>query len=249
MKSWASVYPWLLLLVLAAAATALGFAVFFPKPLERPVGAFVFSSDPLPNWHADESYASSTYDEHGAPLKARYLSRQDHVPITASLRFTPDIRALFEGGTTYSATILPSGYLPLDIDMRVLLDGDGKLRINARDASIIPGTAELRRDAKAGSFAFWRDTERVHLSGVIVPNHRSVVTRREFSGNLYGRQWSLQGLERWWHGKGRMPDPSCVIVDIAVLESAASPDAIRRQLELAWAQWRPWCGGHFPEAR
>ena len=245
---WNRIRAGILLVTLAGVTLALLAAQLFPKPLERLVPSFSFPSTiPLSGWELDASFAVTEHDPRGFPMRAGYRTTGSRTPMTVEMRYTPDIRNLYEGGSEMAAAILPSGYLPLDIGMRVLVDTHGRLRRNANDVVLDNTPAEVRHRVGLGSYIFWSADDRMHLSAVVGPSGEGMVMRQEFSRALYGEMARVRPLLRGSVGLAPLPDPRAVIVDFSTPAAAISPETARQRLEEAWFQWQPWCARRFPK--
>ena len=247
-KAWNAVRSAGLLAILFAVALSLCSTLLFPTPLEHPSPTFPFSAgNPLPGWQSDESFVVSDYDAHGFPLRARYRTQEGRMPTMVEVRYTEDSRNLYDGAPGVSAVILPSGYLPLDIGMRILVDAHGEIRSNSSDPQPSAGTVKPIRRKVGDAYGLWTHAGRLHLSAVLGAGGVSVVTRPEYSRAIYGKMLNGSLLLRAFLGKARLPDPRCLVFDLSVPDSANAPDVARRQLEEAWEQWRGWCIARFPE--
>ena len=242
---WDQIRGIVLTLLLAGVAAALLAAKLQPQPLERLAPSFPFGLPPA-HWTVDDAFAITEHDSRGFAMRAGYRTGDSRAPMTIRMRYTPDIRNLYEGGPEVAAAILPSGYLPLDIGMGVLIDTRGRLRSNARIVNLGDESAELRRKNGIGSYVFWNDDGKIHLSAILRAGRPGVVTRQEFSKDLYGEMARMGSLARGFLGLAPLPDPRSVIVDLSMSTTAGAPEAARRQLEEAWFQWQPWCKQRFP---
>ncbi|GEM_PF-6813535 len=204
----------------------LGRAFLAPAPLERPLPAFRFPSQPLPGWGAVET---------GDPSHAVYRKG----PVEAAFCFIPDIHLYHRSESDLVTRMPPAGDIPLDAGLHFFADATGRVKSNEKGVMVPMRPLEIRRESE-GFHGLWDDGARFHLVSILGANGRSAATSREVLLNVFLPQFNPRQVARWVLAEGRLPDKRCILADIRIPISAGGEEEGRRALEQAWTEWRGW---------
>lgn len=249
MQLWDRVRLGVLGVVCAGVAAGLANAVLRDQrvlpsmPLERSLPALVLTGElSPPGWEPDPSFGFRPTEGEARSAQARYRSTQGNSSLQIEMRYAPDIRKMFTSDYLLTSPFVPGSFLPLDIRTHYLIDEAGGIAGNAGDVSPVMEPMAQLAESGGGPHWFWNDGRKFHLSAVICPVGGSVVTRRQFSRQLYIEQFHPDHL---LPGSPPLFDPRSIIVDASVAQMDLPAEEARRQLEKAWHDWYPWCRARF----
>ncbi len=248
MSLWGKARIVLLILVCAGSVGVLGRTLVLRRPLDPSFPVFNFPQEsPLADWRADENFpiAKTESEKADHAIQARYYHIHDSMEI--ELRFIAEPRLLHVADPTLLQRMPPSGYLPLDVGLRFLVDPLGRVKRNLKRDSTSNGVVEMRSSVDTGSYGIWQDGDHLHLTGIIMASGRSVVTPREFARSAYLEQMSGHRLRRWLMGEALLPDDRCVLADVSVTLAGGSREEAADNLRRTWLQWYGWCAPRFVE--
>ncbi|MBE9040089.1 cyanoexosortase A system-associated protein [Oscillatoriales cyanobacterium LEGE 11467] len=191
------------------------------KPLEFP------PSVPLTNWESSQSER----------LKGIATSDNEY-----------EYGSTILGGMRYQYT---RDRLPLDIDLRYVVDTKGEVDVFLRKhsslaSSTTPVSLRLANQSGVGSYALLADGDRAYLSACINPRGNSTYTREEYRHNqdIYDAQ--LGRVPAWLFRREKWRDDRCLWTLMSMPLSESDPEATQKILEQAWFEWYGRWSANFP---
>lgn len=141
--------------------------------------------------------------------------------------------------------------LPLDIEMRYLVNTGGNVRYLINYYSSIPpssGQLSLSRMHKGiGFYILFAHQQRAYLSSCINSRGGSTVTASQFTQNQYIYDMRLERLLPWLLGQGSIGDKRCLWAHLSTPLKTSAPEDAYRVLETAWFSWYQWWHPRFPK--
>lgn len=138
--------------------------------------------------------------------------------------------------------------LPLDIEMRYLVntDGDVKKLLNSYTPIRFSEQLPLRRAAGVGFYSLFVYQERAYLSACINPSGGSTVTDRQFRHNRNIYDVLSSRFILWLLNQVELRDERCLWANLSVPLKDSNADSFKT-LEKAWFSWYQWWKPRFPK--
>jgi cyanosortase A-associated protein len=214
----------LLAATFAGVLFVLGKSMFAPSASNRGVSAFVFPPQmPLQQWQ---------------PLPSRPIAPQE----------APIGQERSPSGRHYQ--YIQNG-LPLDIEMRYIVDTDGDIKRYVRSfTSMKPSgkfVSTVHQRQEVGFYSLFVKERKAYLSACINPRGGTTVTNVQFMQNRKTYDLQLNRLLPWLLGQEVLTDTRCLWALLSVPVKEASPEKAYTTLETAWFSVYPWWQPRFPK--
>jgi cyanosortase A-associated protein len=212
----------LLAITFSSVLLVLGKLIFYPTVASRRLPPFTFpASVPLPEW---QLLASSSLDNQ----------------INTSTKEIP--------GRHYRYI---QKDLPLDIEMRYLIDTDGDVdafikKYTIHSSSEPKNFVVLHQQKGVGFYSLFIQEKRAYLSACINPRGGSTVTGKQFRQNRNAYDLNFNRILLWLVAREPLRDERCLWTHLsAPLQNSSQKDTYVI-LEKAWLSWYQWWSSRFP---
>ncbi len=218
MSCWKNLRMPVLAVTLTGVLLVLGKLILYPAVTKRTVTPFVFpSAVPLPGWQ---------------PLPSHPLVAQTTKP------------AKYVSGRQYQYI---QNDLPLNIEMRYVVDTDGDVKEFIKTYASIPSSPVLRQKEEIGFYGLFTYQGKAYLSTCINPYGNSTVTDRQFKQNRNTYDLQLNRLLPWLLGQENFKDERCLWAHLSTPLRHSSPEPAYQLLESTWFSWYQWWRPRFPK--
>lgn len=140
--------------------------------------------------------------------------------------------------------------MPLDIEMRYLVNTDGDVKKFLNSYTPIRFSSEqlqLRQHQKVGFYSLFIYQERAYLSACINSIGGSTVTDRQFRHNRNIYDVPSTRLIFWLLNQVELRDERCLWANLSVPLKQSTTDSYKT-LEKAWFSWYQWWEPRFPNS-
>lgn len=142
--------------------------------------------------------------------------------------------------------------LPLEIEMRYIIDTDGDIMFFLQNFTSIPPTAALisnmHQHKGVGFYSLFTTVQgKAYLSTCINPRGGTTVTAQQFMQNRNSQDLKLERFLPWLLGREQLRDPRCLWANMSIPVKEASPVQAYQILEDAWFSVYPWWQQRFPK--
>lgn len=139
--------------------------------------------------------------------------------------------------------------IPLDIEMRYLVntDGDVKKLLNSYTPIRFSEQLPLRQQQKVGFYSLFIYQERAYLSACINSSGGSTVTDRQFRHNRNIYDVPSTRFIFWLLNQIELRDERCLWANLSVPLKESTADSYKT-LEKAWFDWYQWWEPRFPNS-
>lgn len=192
--------------------------ILYPTPSKPSVTPLAFpSSVPLQEWQPLPSYPLVN----SATDRVNYLSGRHYRYIQNSL--------------------------PLDIEMRYIVDTDGEVKNLLKNYDSISASLVLRQKDGLGFYGLFTHQEKAYLSACINPYGVSTFTERQFKQNHNAYALQFNRLLPWLLGQGNLKDERCLWTNLSIPLNSSTSEVAYQKLETIWVSWYQWWRPRFPK--
>jgi cyanosortase A-associated protein len=139
--------------------------------------------------------------------------------------------------------------ISLDIDMRYLVNTDGKIDTLTEEhtfSQAFPVRLSLVNIPRIGWHGLFVTKERAYLSTCINPRGTTTVTNDQFRNNRNTYDIRLDHVVLWLLGTGELRDQRCLWTQMSIPLNQTSQNNAYNLLESAWASWYKQWENKFP---
>lgn len=142
--------------------------------------------------------------------------------------------------------------LPLDIEMRYIVNTDGDVAKFVQEYTSVPLAANnlfqfVRQHPETGFYSLFNYHNQAYLSTCINSRGGSTATHNQFIHNQITHDLQFYRLVPWLLGQTILRDRRCLWTNLSIPLNQSSPEHAYRTLEKTWLNWYQWWRPRFPK--
>ena len=142
--------------------------------------------------------------------------------------------------------------LPLDIELRYIIETDGNIqqlidKHTSIQFSAIQPTLSIRQQPGVGFYGVYVYQQRAYLDACINPRGSSTFTAEQFSNNRKLYELQFNRLLGYLLADTPLRERRCLWSHLSIPLKDASPETAYNNLETSWFSWYKWWNSRFPK--